>query len=66
MLDHFDEGQQLRTEEFRAAAIVREGHQRVTGVEIALDGTEIGLHGPEGGNDASRYAEFVLGTGKGR
>ena len=65
VLDHFDQRQQLRAEEFRAAAIMREGHQRVAGVEIALNGAEIRLHGPEGGNDAGWNTEFVFGAGEG-
>ncbi len=65
MLNHFDQREQLRAEELRAAAIMRQGYQRVAGIEIALNGAKIGLHGPEGGNDASGHAELVFGAGEG-
>ena len=62
MLDHFGECDQLRTEELRTAAIMRQRDQRVAGVEIALYGAEIGFHRPEGGDDASGHTELVLGA----
>ena len=32
---------------------------------VILNGAKIGLHGPEGGNDASGHAELVFGAGEG-
>ncbi len=62
VLHHLDECEQLRTEEFGAAAVVGERHESIAGVEIALDGAEVCFHGPESGNDAGRYAELALGA----
>lgn len=54
----------LWAEELRAAAVMRQRHQGVAGVEITLDGAEIGFHRPESGDDASGNAEFLFGAGK--
>jgi hypothetical protein len=65
MADHLDGCDQLRPEQFRPAAIMRQRHQRVHGVEIALHRAEIGLQAPEGGDDGGRHAVFGLCAGEG-
>ncbi|EPX87037.1 hypothetical protein Salmuc_03012 [Salipiger mucosus DSM 16094] len=55
-----DRGEDLRPEDLGPAAVVRERHQRVGGVEIALDGAVVGLEGPEGQQHAPRDAVVAL------
>ena len=62
MVDKCRERHQLRAEQLRAAAVMSERHESVEGVEIALNGAEIGLQRPEGGDNRSRHAEFLLGS----
>lgn len=43
---------------------MRQRHQRVAGVEIALHGAEIRFHGPESRDHRRRHAELALGAGE--
>ena len=64
VLDHLDQGEEVRPEEFRAAAVMGEGNEGIAGVEITLDGPKVGLHGPEGRDHSGRDAVFLFGADK--
>ena len=52
----------LRAEQLRPAAVMRERGQRVERPEVALHGAEIRLQRPEGGDHRRRHAVFGLGA----
>ena len=56
LLVEFERREDLRPEQLGPAAIVRQGHQRVQRVEVALKGTVIGLERPEGQKHTARHA----------
>jgi hypothetical protein len=51
-----DRGEDLRAEQLRAAAVMRQRHQRIGGVEIPLEAAVIGLERPERQQDPRRHA----------
>jgi len=60
-----DRGHDLRAKQLGAAAVMRQRHQRVAGVEIALHRAEIGLKRPERQQDPARDAIVVFNPLKG-
>jgi len=58
--EQFHRRQHLRSEQAGPAAIMRQRHQRVAGVVIALEAAVIRLEGPERQQDAARHADLGL------
>ncbi len=55
-----EKGDQLRTEELWAAAVVGKRHKRVQRIEITLNGAVIGFKTPEGCKNRTRHAISVF------
>ena len=63
---HFQRRENLRAEQFRATAIMRQRDQRIHRVEIALHRAEIGFKRPEGQQYAGVHPELAFGRIKNR
>ena len=64
VLRHFHCGQQLRAKEFRPAAIMGKGNQRIHGVEVTLNGAKVGLKSPERGDHGTAAQDLGVDPGR--